>query len=180
MSRFVIVVPESWLHQYAVSVRADCSVPASTVLSLGFPFLIIQLPFIYSLGISQSCKFGVNLYDVLNIAHLSFWIISSIQDKLNQFLRVGRQFKISTSDWFQNAARHISRQNCESERYRYPYVHSSTIHSGRDTRTAQMSTDRGTGEDVDIATESCSAVGMNGMMLPQLRGCDWRLSGQVK
>lgn len=43
-----------------------------------------------------------------------------------------------------------------------------------------MSTDRGTGEDVDIATESCSAVGMNGMLLLQLRGCDWRLSGQVK
>lgn len=68
MSHFVIVVPESWLHQYAASVCTDCSVPASTVLSLGFPLLIIQLPFIYSLGISQSCKFGVNLYDILNIA----------------------------------------------------------------------------------------------------------------
>ena len=30
----------------------------------------------------------------------TFWIITSIQDKLNRFLRVGQQFKIFSNDWF--------------------------------------------------------------------------------
>lgn len=89
MSHFVIVVPESWLHQwYAASVCADCSVPTSTVLSLGFPLLIIQLPFIYSLGISQSCKFGVNLYDVLNIATSLFELLAPCQQIFYLFLKL--------------------------------------------------------------------------------------------
>lgn len=114
MAPFVIVVPESWLHQYAVSVRADCSVPASTVLSLGFPFLIIQLPFIYSLGISQSCKFGVNLYDVLNIAHLSFWIISSMPTAFLSFFKTLTVF-FQPFPWCQRHSRQSFRQYLVTE-----------------------------------------------------------------
>ena len=38
---------------------------------------------------------------------------------------------------------HLSKENHNLKRYRYPYVHSSTIYNGQDIETTYMSIDRG-------------------------------------
>lgn len=53
----------------------------------GFLSLTMHLPFIWSLSISQSCIFGVNLCGFLNTAHLSFWIISSTLTAFQSFFK---------------------------------------------------------------------------------------------
>ena len=45
---------------------------------------------------------------------------------------------------------HITRQNYNSKRYMYPYIHSSTIHNNQDVETIKVSTDRGMGKECAV------------------------------